>query len=89
MCYILQGFLSEDAEMGVKELLPDHAEGELANVCSWADEVRHHYHYRWSSPLHYVDTPDFRCNYRYCSKLHCILNDNMHLKFAFLTLKYS
>ncbi|KAI5656983.1 hypothetical protein M9H77_25776 [Catharanthus roseus] len=70
ICKIAQGFLSEDAEMGVKELLPDHAEGELANVCSWADEVRHHYHYRWSSPLHYVDTPDFRCNYRYCRDCH-------------------
>ncbi|MBA0653037.1 hypothetical protein Goklo_020242 [Gossypium klotzschianum] len=25
-------------------------------------------HYHWSSPLHYVDTPDFKCNYKYCSK---------------------
>lgn len=68
-----QGYLSEDSLAGVKKLLPDHAQGELANVCSWADEVRFHYHYRWSSPLHYVDTPDFRCNYKYCSKLQCLL----------------
>ena len=50
----------------MKELLPESAEGDLANVCSWPDEIRFHYH--WSSALHYVDTPDFRCNYEYCSK---------------------
>jgi hypothetical protein len=50
----------------VKELLPESAEGDLANVCSWPDEIRFHYH--WSSALHYVDTPDFRCNYEYFSK---------------------
>lgn len=52
----------------MKQLLPDSAEGDLAAVCSWADEVRYNYHYRWSSPLHYIDTPDFKCNYEYCSK---------------------
>ncbi|KAL3522208.1 hypothetical protein ACH5RR_015042 [Cinchona calisaya] len=68
VCKIAQGYLSEDAEARVKKLLPDHAEGELATVCSWPDEVR--FHYRWSSPLHYVDTPDFRCNYRHCRDCH-------------------
>lgn len=64
-------FLSEDALAAVKDLLPDSAEGDLANVCAWADEVR--WHYRWSSPLHYIDTPDFMCNYKYSSKLVCFL----------------
>jgi len=64
----LQGYLSEDALFAVKQLLPDSAEGDLAAVCSWADEVRFNYHYRWSSALHYVDTPDFKCNYEYCSE---------------------
>ncbi|XP_010538422.1 PREDICTED: endonuclease 4-like isoform X2 [Tarenaya hassleriana] len=54
----------------VKELLPKSAEGDLAAVCSWADEIKHHYHWRWTSPLHYVDTPDFRCNYMYCRDCH-------------------
>lgn len=70
ICKIAQGYLSQDSLAGVKKLLPDHAQGELANVCSWADEVRYNYHYRWSSPLHYVDTPDFRCNYKYCRDCH-------------------
>ncbi|ESW31255.1 hypothetical protein PHAVU_002G223100 [Phaseolus vulgaris] len=69
-CKIAQGYLSEDALFAVKQLLPDSAEGDLAAVCSWADEVRFNYHYRWSSALHYVDTPDFKCNYEYCRDCH-------------------
>ncbi|KAF7803531.1 endonuclease 4 [Senna tora] len=65
-CKIAEEYLSEDALFAVKQLLPDSAQGDLAAVCSWPDEVRHNYHYRWSSPLHYVDTPDFKCNYEYC-----------------------
>lgn len=65
----IQEYLTEDALTAIKALLPDTAEGDLAPVCYWADEIKHHYHYRWSSPLHYVDTPDFRCNYKYCSKI--------------------
>lgn len=68
ICKIAQGFLTKDALTAVKALLPDYADGDLAAVCSWADEVR--FHKRWSSPLHYVDTPDFRCNYKYCRDCH-------------------
>ncbi|KAI8525432.1 hypothetical protein RHMOL_Rhmol13G0230000 [Rhododendron molle] len=67
VCKIAQGYLSEDASVAVKELLPDSAQGDLASVCSWADEIRFHYH--WSGPLHYIDTPDFRCNYNYSHNL--------------------
>ncbi|XP_017425842.1 endonuclease 4 isoform X4 [Vigna angularis] len=69
ICKIAQGYLSEGALFSVKQLLPDSAEGDLAAVCSWADEVRFNYHYRWSSALHYVDTPDFKCNYEYFNNL--------------------
>lgn len=62
-CKIAEGYLTAEALAAVKELLPESAEGDLANVCSWPDEIRFHYH--WSSALHYVDTPDFRCNYEY------------------------
>lgn len=65
LCF-LQGFLSEDALAAVKELLPESAEGDLAAVCSWPDQIR--FHYRWSSALHYVDKPDFLCNYNYSSR---------------------
>ncbi|XP_028244979.1 endonuclease 4-like isoform X2 [Glycine soja] len=68
-CKIAQEYLSEDALFAVKQLLPDSAQGDLAAVCSWADEVGHTHRYHWSSALHYVDTPDFKCNYEYCNNL--------------------
>lgn len=58
--------LTEDAKAVVRHLLPDYAGGDLASLCSWPDEIRFHYH--WSGALHYVDTPDFKCNYEYCSE---------------------
>lgn len=67
-CKIAEGYLTEDALAAIKELLPDSAEGDLASVCSWPDEIR--FHYRWSSALHFIDTPDFRCNYEYCRDCH-------------------
>ncbi|WJX46227.1 Endonuclease 4 [Trifolium repens] len=70
VCKIAEEFLSEDALFAVNQLLPDSAQGDLAAVCSWPDEIRHNYHYRWSSALHYVDTPDFKCNYQYCRDCH-------------------
>ncbi|KAK9267770.1 hypothetical protein L1049_010204 [Liquidambar formosana] len=68
ICKIAEGFLTENTLAAVKALLPDNAEGDLAAVCSWADEIR--FHWRWSGPLHYVDTPDFRCNYEYSRDCH-------------------
>ena len=62
----VQGYLTEEAFAAVQRLLPDSAEGDLASVCSWAEENR--FHYWWSRPLHYVDTPDFRCNYEFLRK---------------------
>ncbi|KAF3451550.1 hypothetical protein FNV43_RR07645 [Rhamnella rubrinervis] len=68
ICKIAEGYLTEEALAAVKVLLPEDAEGDLAAVCSWADQIRFHYH--WSSALHYVDTPDFKCNYKYCRDCH-------------------
>ncbi|KAK1320917.1 Endonuclease 2 [Acorus calamus] len=59
--------LSESAADAVKELLPGYADNDLASVCSWADRVKFRYH--WSSPLHYIDTPDELCNYDYDQKV--------------------
>ncbi|KAI3810712.1 hypothetical protein L1987_20334 [Smallanthus sonchifolius] len=55
----------KEALRAVKELLPETAEGDLASVCSWPDEIKYMYKWRCTSELHYVDTPDFRCNYDY------------------------
>nr|XP_023912076.1 endonuclease 4-like isoform X1 [Quercus suber]POF10728.1 endonuclease 4 [Quercus suber] len=70
ICKIAEGYLTEDAVAAVKELLPESAGGNLAAVCSWPDEIRHNFRWRWSSALHYIDTPDFKCNYEYCRDCH-------------------
>ncbi|WMV28201.1 hypothetical protein MTR67_021586 [Solanum verrucosum] len=63
VCKIAQSRLSKAAADAVEKLLPTSANGDLASVCIWADRVKFHYH--WSSPLHYIDTPDNLCNYQY------------------------
>ncbi|MFQ6661188.1 hypothetical protein Gotur_029417 [Gossypium turneri] len=65
VCKIAEGYLTKDAMATVKELLPDYANGELASVCSWPDDIKWYYRWYWTSPLHYVDTPSFKCNYKY------------------------
>ncbi|XP_057764601.1 endonuclease 4-like [Salvia miltiorrhiza] len=70
VCKIAENYLTDEALAAVKALLPDSAEGDLASVCAWADEVRYKAHYGWSKTLHYADTPDFRCNYDYCRDCH-------------------
>ncbi|XP_020521110.1 endonuclease 4-like isoform X1 [Amborella trichopoda] len=69
-CKIAEGLLAEDAALAVKKLLPEYANGDLASLCSWPDEIRHFHQWRWSSPLHYIDTPDFKCNYEYSRDCH-------------------
>ncbi|XP_020521113.1 endonuclease 4-like isoform X5 [Amborella trichopoda] len=66
----IEGLLAEDAALAVKKLLPEYANGDLASLCSWPDEIRHFHQWRWSSPLHYIDTPDFKCNYEYSRDCH-------------------
>ena len=57
---------SEDTLYVRKQLFLDFAKGGLIAVCSYVDEVQWHYHY--SSALHYLDTPNFKCNYDYYNK---------------------
>ncbi|XP_008672860.1 nuclease PA3 isoform X1 [Zea mays] len=63
VCQIAQGRLSGAAAAAVKDLLPSYAGNNLSSLCSWADDVK--FRYPWSSPLHYIDTPDGLCTYRY------------------------
>ncbi|RWW59020.1 hypothetical protein BHE74_00034071 [Ensete ventricosum] len=55
--------LSDSAAAAVEDLLPNYAKNNLSRLCSWADRVK--FRYRWSSPLHYIDTPDGLCTYDY------------------------
>ncbi|KAG6479154.1 hypothetical protein ZIOFF_062615 [Zingiber officinale] len=63
ICQVAQDRLSESAAAAVKELLPAYAENDLSTLCSWADRIK--FRYRWSSELHYIDTPDDLCTYNY------------------------
>lgn len=63
VCKIAQSRLSDGANETVNRLLPDSAEGDLGSLCSWADHVK--FHYRWSSPLHYINVPDSLCTFQY------------------------
>ncbi|KAL3510768.1 hypothetical protein ACH5RR_030169 [Cinchona calisaya] len=63
VCRIAQARLSDAAANAVKDLLPASADDDLGSLCSWADEVK--FHYRWSSALHFIDTPDNLCTYQY------------------------
>jgi len=59
---IAQGLLNEHATEAVLKLLPDN-QGQLAQIANWADEVKDEPGYEWSKPLHFINTPDWACDY--------------------------
>lgn len=67
-CMWKQGLLNDEAAHAVKMLLPEYVNGDLSALCVWPDQVRHWYKYKWTSPLHFIDTPDKACNFDYESK---------------------
>ncbi|KAE8673343.1 Endonuclease 4 [Hibiscus syriacus] len=91
-CRIAQGLLEPEAAAAVENLLPDYANGDLSSLCVWPDQIRHWYKYRWTSPLHFIDTPDDSCSYqysRYCHDQHGVKDmcvaDNMTEALLFLS----
>ncbi|XP_044329180.1 endonuclease 1 isoform X1 [Aegilops tauschii subsp. strangulata] len=69
-CQIAQDLLEPAAAQAVKNLLPEEAGGDLSAMCVWPDQVRHWYKYRWTSPLHFIDTPDKACTFDYARDCH-------------------
>ncbi|GJN26295.1 hypothetical protein PR202_gb14217 [Eleusine coracana subsp. coracana] len=69
-CQIAQDLLEPAAAHAVKNLLPEDVDGDLSALCVWPDQVRHWYKYRWSSPLHFIDTPDKACSFVYSRDCH-------------------
>jgi len=37
--------------------------GNMSSVANWADEVRTLPQWKWSAPLHFINTPDWNCSY--------------------------
>ncbi|GAB2298717.1 Endonuclease 1 [Dionaea muscipula] len=64
-CRIAQDLLEPEAAHAVKNLLPESTGGDLSALSVWPDQVRHWYKYRWTSPLHFIDTPDGACSFDY------------------------
>jgi len=72
---IAQGFLNDNALQQVQYLLPSEL-GQLSLVSSWADQVRTQAQWKFSAPLHYVNTPPWVCDYipsRDCGNQMCIV----------------
>lgn len=65
----MQDLLEPAAAHAVRNLLTEEADGDLSALCVWPDQVRHWYKYRWTSPLHFIDTPDKACSFVYSSTL--------------------
>lgn len=69
-CRIAQDLLEPEAAEAVRNLLPHHADGDLSALCTWPDQIRHWYKYRWTSSLHFIDTPDNACSFDYARDCH-------------------
>ncbi|KAJ4880930.1 Endonuclease 3 [Raphanus sativus] len=80
VCKIAQSYFGKETLVAVKKLLPAYANGELAAVCSWPDEIKRRPEWSWTYALHYADTPDYKCNYEYSLS---IFNYASHLMFQF------
>ncbi|VVB12188.1 unnamed protein product [Arabis nemorensis] len=70
VCKIAEGYFEEETVAAMKRLLPESADGDLAAFCSWPDEIKRLSQWQWTSVLHYVNTPEYRCNYEYCRDCH-------------------
>lgn len=73
---LAQRQLSQPALTEVRRLLGDQAEGGLAGIANWADDIRDDQAWRWTSRWHYVNFPRDTCAYdteRDCRNGRCIV----------------
>ncbi|RID50320.1 hypothetical protein BRARA_H01058 [Brassica rapa] len=90
VCKIAQSYFEQKTLVAVKKILPAYANGELAAVCSWPDEIKRRPEWSWTYALHFVNTPDNECNYEYSRDCHndkcvtgAIFNYTSQLMFQF------
>jgi len=60
---IAQQLLTEKANYQVSNLLSYKYNGSMSNAANWADEIRTLPEFKWSAPLHFINTPDWKCDY--------------------------
>jgi len=69
---VAQGLLTTAAQTKVSSILGGQT---LAEVSTWADDVKRAAGYTWSAVLHYIDTPDWACTYEHardCVNNQCV-----------------
>jgi len=59
---LAQALLNSNANEMCQNLLPLEG-GSLEAVAPWADDVRRLPEYAWSAPLHFINTPAWKCDY--------------------------
>ncbi|CAF0886502.1 unnamed protein product [Adineta steineri] len=69
---LAQSQLSDTAPEWILSLTPWHWHGNLSALASWADDILYpntnptgYDNWQWSRPLHYINIPDWSCNYNH------------------------
>jgi hypothetical protein len=67
---IAQSLLTNNSAKFVRDHLPWYTYGDLSMLSSWPDNILYpdtnpvdYLNWQWSKQLHYVNTPDWKCNY--------------------------
>jgi hypothetical protein len=67
---LAQSQLTDAASEWTRSVLPWHWYGNLSAFASWADDILYpdtnpygFANWQWSRPLHYINIPDWSCNY--------------------------
>ncbi|CAF1114422.1 unnamed protein product, partial [Didymodactylos carnosus] len=79
---IAMTFLTDSSKTFIKDILPWYVYGNMSMLASWPDNILYpdtnpvgYLNWDWSKPLHYVNTPDYVCQYvpsRDCVEDNCI-----------------
>jgi len=57
-----QKYLNANALKQIDSLLANYS-GNMYEVASWADQILSQPQWKWSAPLHYINTPAWQCSY--------------------------
>jgi hypothetical protein len=57
-----QNYLQSNATANINRILAN-VSGEMYQVSSWADNILDEPQWKWSAPLHYINTPSWQCSY--------------------------
>jgi hypothetical protein len=68
---LAQSQLTETTSDWVRYLIPWHWNGDMSAMAAWGDDILYpntnptgYDNWQWSRPLHYINTPDWNCNYQ-------------------------